>query len=135
MVTDAQGNVYVGQINERQVTRFDVDGNVTMVYGGAGAGLGKFLEQPGGMVVDKEGRLWVNQGPRRGDQPGVYVFGVDGTLLGGFGELGSATFELLWPTGMTLLDGKVYVADVGDLEKPGAVASIKVFDLLPPLAP
>ena len=57
------------------------------------------------MAFDADGRLFVTQGPDRGDAPGVLVFGPDGTLLGGFGPEGSATASWSFPGGIAL-DGK-----------------------------
>ncbi len=79
LAIDSHGDFYVSQINPNQVIRMDPTGKVRMTYGAPRSGAGEFHEQPGGMSVDAAGRLYVTQGPNRGDSPGVQVFGPDGT--------------------------------------------------------
>ena len=109
---DANGPFYVSTANPSLVQRFDPDGKPTMTYGAPGSGPGEFHEQAGFMSIDAVGRLFVTQGPERGDQPGVLVFGPDGGYLTGWGPIGSSDGQLAFPTGV-LVDarGDVYVGD------------------------
>ncbi len=130
LAIDSAGNPYVSQLRPRQVTRFDPEGDVTMVFGSTGTGPGQYTEQPGFMAVDGEGRLFVGLGPSRGGQPAVYVFDADGQYLGGFGAEGTADF-IAWPTGILLLGDTIYVAAVG--EEGAEDIGVHRFTLLPPL--
>jgi outer membrane protein assembly factor BamB len=134
MGIDSAGNLYVGQITPGQVTRFDPDGNVTQVFGSHGGGIGQFGDQPGLMVVDDSDRLYVDQGPNRGDGPAVLVFDKDGAYLGGFGTAGPGGAHIAWPTGMLLLGDKIYVSDVGQMAG-GPDQGVRVLSLLPPFGP
>ncbi|MEP6639291.1 MAG: PQQ-binding-like beta-propeller repeat protein [Chloroflexota bacterium] len=136
LAIDSNGDFYVSQIDPTQVTRIDPTGKVTMTYGAPGSGTGEFHEQPTGMSVDAEGRLYVTQGPNRGDHPGVQVFRPDGTYLAGWGPIGTGNSDLTFPWGV-LLDGNGHavVADASALEDPGTISGLKQFQLLPPLAP
>jgi hypothetical protein len=69
------------------------------------------------MAVDASGRLFVSQGPNRGDRPGVLVFSADGSLVGGFGPFGSGDGRLIFPGGLALDGhGGVFAED----SEPGA---------------
>ena len=83
-----------------------------------------------GMSVDAKGRLYVTQGPNRGDHPGVQVFGPDGTYLAGWGPIGTGDSDLVFPWGV-LPDGNGHVV-VADF---GSISGLKQFQLLPPLGP
>jgi len=130
---DADGNIYVSQLDPNQVAKFSPSGDLLTVFGTTGPGA--FNEQPGPVFVDATGRVFITQGPERGSAPGVLVYAPDGTYLGGFGPVGSSDESLAFPTGIVVRDGMAYVEDFGD-EIPGkATGSLKAFRLLPPLAP
>ena len=136
LAIDSKGDFYVSQIDPNQVTRMDSTGKVTMRYGAPGSGPGEFHEQAGGMSVDAVGRLYVAQGPNRGDHPGVLVFGPDGTYLTGWGPIGTGDSDLAFPTGVLLNgNGHVVVADASGLMDPSSISGLKQFQLLPPLRP
>ena len=100
LAIDANGNLYVSLVSPSQILVFDPTGTPLRVVGA-----GAFSEQAGKMAIDAGGRIFVTQGPQRGDAPGVLVFDVDGTLLGGFGPLGAGDGEMVFPGGIAL-DGK-----------------------------
>jgi sugar lactone lactonase YvrE len=133
MAIDAAGNLYVSQLDPFQVTRFDGSGQVTGVFGSPGTGAGQFAEQPGTMAVDANGDVFINQGPDRQGQPAIDVFDADGTYRTGFGSAEAGDLHVAWPAGMLLVDGDLFVSDVGN--PPGTDAAIRKFKLLPPLAP
>jgi outer membrane protein assembly factor BamB len=113
---DRHGNAYVSMYQPNQIVRLDALGEITLVYASD-----RLVEAPGYPSVDAEGRLFVSQGPRRGGQPGVLVFGRDGTYLGGWAYEGDGEGELGFPTGVLVDEaGDVYVGDAaGSPEFPG----------------
>jgi outer membrane protein assembly factor BamB len=131
---DAAGNMYVSQIEPNQVAEFDPSGVLVRTFGADGPF--SFSEQPGFLAVDEVGRVFVGQGPSRGDAPGVVVFAPDGRLLGGLGVRGDGNGDVAWPTGI-VLDGKgsLFLADAGVGPDSGANGWIQKFRLLPPFGP
>ena len=128
LALDAAGDFYVSLADPNQVQRFDQNGRPTMTYGAPGSGPGVFHEQPQMMSVDAAGRLFVTQGPQRGDRPGVLVFGADGRYLTGWASPGSADGDMAWPSGI-LVDSKgdVYVSDRGTMPDAGQPSRIEKF--------
>lgn len=132
LALDAGGNLYVSLAEVGQVLKLDPNGTVLVTYGATGAG--QFVEQADKIAIDAAGRVFVTQGPTRGDKPGVLVFSADGQYLGGFGPLGSNDGQLYFPTGI-LLDGagNAYVEDDGINSGPRPViSSLQMFRLGPP---
>ena len=107
LAVDATGNLYVSIAEPLKIAVFDSTGTLLRFVRD-----GDFAEQPTHMAIDPDGRLFVTQGPERGEAPGVLAFGPDGTLLGGFGPSGNADGQLVFPAGIAL-DGKggLYVED------------------------
>jgi outer membrane protein assembly factor BamB len=130
LAIDSKGNVYVSQIEPNQVAMFDPDGKLVRTFGDTGPG--QFNEQAGFMAIDGAGRLYVGQGPERGDRYGYEVFGPDGAYLGGWGLRGTGDGEIAFPTGI-LLDEKGGLL-VGDAGSNGSSPRIDKFKLSPPLA-
>ena len=80
--------------------------------GSIDVGDGAFAEQPTHMAIDADGRIFVTQGPDRGDGAGVLAFAPDGTLIGGFGPEGPGDGQLNFPAGIALDGaGGIYVED------------------------
>ncbi len=133
LAMDGGGNFYVSSVDPTEVLRLDPTGKVTATYGASGSGQGEFHEQPTGMAIDDAGRLYVTQGPERGDHPGVLVFDPSGQYLAGWGAAGTGDGDLGFPWGVALdTVGSVYVADYGPAEL-GLKNRIEKFGLLPPL--
>lgn len=105
-----------------QVFELDRDGTLIATYGAPNSGAGAITDQPFVTAFDGGGRLYVTQGPSRGDRPGVLVFDPDGTYLGGFGPLGAGDAELGFPWGIVVAEDGIYVSDAGGLEEVGTAA-------------
>ena len=88
------GHFYVSMVQPNKVLEIDRDGALVATYGGPDSGEGAFTEQPNVMTFDSAGRLYVTQGPQRGNHPGVMVYGTDGSFIGGFGDIGGADTSL-----------------------------------------
>jgi hypothetical protein len=127
LAIDGQGNLYVSTVaSPSNVLVFDGKGTLLRTVGE-----GQFAEQAGNMAIDAEGRLFVTQGPERGDALGILAFGSDGTTIGGFGPKGTRDGQLVFPGGMALDgSGGLYVED----SLPESARLMKL-QLLPPFAP
>jgi outer membrane protein assembly factor BamB len=109
------GHFYLSVVRPNVVAEIDRDGKLVRTFGAAGRP-GALSEQPNGVAFDATGRLYVGQGPTRGDAPGVLVFTPDGTYLGGFGALGVADGELGFPWGLVVDESGIYISDAGAVE-------------------
>lgn len=58
IVVDAQGDVYVSDTGNKRVIKYDAQGEVLAVIGGAGSEAGQFQE-PVGLALDADGNLYV----------------------------------------------------------------------------
>lgn len=122
------GHLYVSAIGPNQVLELDRDGTLIATYGGPESGDGAFGEQPMAMGFDADGRLYVSQGPTRGDRFGVVVFDLDGTYLGGFGPVGAGDSDLGFPFGLVVTDDGIYASDAGGLPDFGFTSLIRKFE-------
>src|SRR4029079_2917732 len=92
LAIDGHGRIYVSLAAPSEVLVFDETGTLLRTIGE-----GVFVEQATNMAFDADGRLYVTQGPQRGNDPGVLVLDRDGALLGGFGRQGSGDGEVVFP--------------------------------------
>jgi outer membrane protein assembly factor BamB len=123
------GDFYVSVAFPNEVAELDHDGNLVRIYGGAAAGTGQLRDQPGAVAFDREGRVFVTQGPVRGDAPAVLAFSPDGSYAGGFGEVGSAEDDITFPSGLLIEDDGIVVADAGS--EFGFASRLRKFALNP----
>jgi hypothetical protein len=132
---DADGNVYVGQLEPNQVAVFDRAGKLLRTMGDKDDF--QFSEQPGSIALDRMGRVFVTQGPSRGLAPGVVVFDKEGRYVTGFGPPDESELGLHFPTGMLFdASGSLILQDAGPIETgDNADGRILKLKLLPPLAP
>jgi len=119
------GHFYLSVTVPNEVVEIERDGKYVTKYGSAGPGA--FTEQPGAMGWDAKGRLYVTQGPLRGDHPGVQVFAADGTYLGGFGPYGGGEAQLGFTTGIVVVADGIYVDDAGGLPGYGLSSKVRKF--------
>ena len=121
------GHDYVSVAFPNEVAELDGEGNLVRLYGAPGTP-GAFTEQPNVMQFDAQGRMYVTQGPLRGDRPGVQVFDPDGSYLGGFGPLGAGDADLGFPWGLVVTDDGIYTADAGAVPDVGLSSLIRKFE-------
>jgi outer membrane protein assembly factor BamB len=115
---DADGDFFV--ILTTHVIQLDSEGTSLGSFGAAGSGAGAITDQAMAAGSDAAGRVYVTQGPGRGDQPGILVFDPDGTYLGGWGDVGAGDDDVTFPFGMVVdPDGDVIVTDAGGLPDIG----------------
>jgi outer membrane protein assembly factor BamB len=123
----ADGHFFVSVVRPNVVTELDQDGTLVRVFGRPGEP-GAFSEQPNRVAFDSANRVYVTQGPQRGDAPGVQVFDDDGTYLGGFGALGVGDADLGFPWGLVVNDDGIYVADASGVGDIGMRSAIRKFE-------
>ena len=134
VVTDADGNIYVGDGHNGQQTdatadtvarivKYDRNGNMIKYWGGWGSAAGK-LKTPHALDIDSRNRLIVGD---RGNNR-IQIFDLSGNYMGEF-----KTFSR--PSGIYVTDDDmIYVADseseFDDVRNPGWHAGIRVGSLL-----
>jgi hypothetical protein len=116
-VNQTTGDVYVVDIGNARVQRFDADGDFLSQFGSAGSGDGQFGVDPGGTQLDQIAGIAV------APDGSVYVadpinsrvqrFEPDGDYVSQFGSFGSGNGQFSRPTGVAVdpADGDVLVAD------------------------
>ncbi len=122
---DAQGGLYIGDLENQRVRKVDTGGTMTTVAGDGTAGFGgdggpatsAQLHDPYGVVVDPQGTLYIADSDNhriRKVTPGGTITTVAGTGAWDFsGDGGPATAAALnYPTGVALdSQGSLYIAD------------------------
>jgi outer membrane protein assembly factor BamB len=116
---------FVSVVKPNVVAELDRDGTLVRLYGAAGEP-GAFSEQPNRVAFDSANRVYVTQGPNRGDAPGLLVFEADGTYLGGVGPVGTGDTDLGFPWGLVVTNDGIYTADAGGAE--GGRNAIRKFE-------
>ncbi|MBD3299966.1 MAG: 6-bladed beta-propeller [Candidatus Moranbacteria bacterium] len=111
---DSLGNYYIADINnsnyDRQIEKFDSDGNFLTKWGSYGNGDGQFT-QIKDLVVDLDGNVYVVGSSTYT----VQKFDSDGNLLTKWGEVGSGDGQLSSPEAIDIDSmGYIYVADHGN---------------------
>jgi tripartite motif-containing protein 71 len=107
VTVDAKGNIWVTDLANHRIEKFNEKGEYQSEFGSAGSGAGQFVE-PLLTAVDPAGHLWVLD--RGGDR--VEEFGETGTFIRAFGTLGTGSGNLSYPSGIAVdSKGHVWVAD------------------------
>ncbi len=104
------GSVYVTDLGNMRVQKFDADGVYLASWGGQGSGAGQF-KSPAGIAVGANHTVYVvdSQLDR------VQAFGPDGTFVVQWGGRGSGPGQFLLPNGIAADPaGALYVADTGN---------------------
>lgn len=134
VVTDADGNIYVGDGHSGQsegatvdtvarIVKYDRNGNMIKYWGGWGSDAGQF-KTPHALDIDSRNRLIVGD---RGNNR-LQIFALDGNYIGEFRSFSR-------PSGIYITDDDtIYVADseseFDDTRNPGWHAGIRVGSLL-----
>src|SRR5437868_14177705 len=110
VAADALGNVYVADLQNQPIQKFDRLGNFVLQWGSNGSGDGQF-SFPSGVAVDAAGNVFVTeQGNHR-----VQKFSSSGAFIAKWGSLGSGIGQFSSPYGVAVdAAGNVYVADQGN---------------------
>ncbi|TSA18495.1 MAG: HYR domain-containing protein, partial [Nitrosopumilales archaeon] len=106
---DSAGNVYVTDLGNRRVEKFDFNGNFLDTWGIKGDGNGQF-QAPSGIAVHGNSVYVVDNAQNK-----VQEFDTTGKLITQWGSKGNGNGQFLLPQGIaTDPSGDVYVADTGN---------------------
>ncbi|MGI0026931.1 MAG: HYR domain-containing protein, partial [Nitrosopumilaceae archaeon] len=106
---DSAGNVYVTDLGNRRVEKFDFNGNFLDTWGTKGDGNGQF-QAPAGIAVHGNSVYVVDN-----EKNTVQEFDTTGKFITQWGSKGSINGQFLLPQGIaTDPSGDVYVADTGN---------------------
>lgn len=101
------GRVVVCDTHYHRIVWFDAEGNWLKNIGQKGEGHGEFF-YPVGMCKDPDENLYICE---YGGNDRVQKFTREGEWLASFGGFGTGPGEFQRPSGLTWLDGKIYVTD------------------------
>ena len=110
---DASQDLYVAEINNNRVQKFDKDGGAIGILGGPGSGNGLFnhphdFSFPSDVAVDSGGNVFVADAANNR----IIKFGGSGTFIRSWGGLGTSDGQFKFPLGVaTDSSGNVFVAD------------------------
>ena len=106
---DSSGNVYVTDLGNRRIEKFDNNGNFLFTFGTKGTGDGQF-NAPVGIAVTS-GSIYVVDNARND----IQKFDSTGKFVTKWGGQGSNTGQFLLPQGVAVdPSGDVYVVDTGN---------------------
>ncbi|MDE3076396.1 MAG: NHL repeat-containing protein, partial [Chloroflexota bacterium] len=109
------GSLYVADMDNNRIEKFDVNGKFLLKWGSTGKGVGEFAS-PSGVALDQHGNLWVTDLWNHR----VQEFDRDGKFLLEFGVFAAATGKaspggFFGPRGVAISpQGDVYVTDTGN---------------------
>jgi len=102
------GRIVVADTHYHRVVFFDHEGHVTGMFGQLGTEPGEFI-YPVSVIQDDAENLYVCEYGNYNDR--VQKFRLDGTFVAQIGGYGTGNGQFQRPSGMALLDGRLYVTD------------------------
>jgi len=109
LAIDEIGNVYVTDLGNKRVQKFNNDGTFLASWGSSGSGSGQF-QHPAG-IVEFNGTVFVvdNQSHR------IQSFDLEGNFITKWGDEGFSQGQFLLPNGIAVgVNGTIYVVDTGN---------------------
>ena len=107
VVVDTSGNVYVTEIENNRIQKFNSSGTFLAKWGTQGSGDGQF-QHPEGVTIDPSGNVYVADTHNHR----IQKFSSTGSFLAKWGSNGSADGQFYYPTGVAFdSSGNVYVCD------------------------
>ena len=104
--TDGQGRRYVADENNARIQVLDRDWKFVATWGRKGGGAGQF-NRPAGVVIDRQGRLYVTD-----HSPRIQIFDTAGRFLGQWSIPGNGDPAFKDAAGLAIdAGGDIYVAD------------------------
>ncbi|TLX82176.1 MAG: HYR domain-containing protein, partial [Thaumarchaeota archaeon] len=109
ITVDSSGNVYVTDLGNRRIEKFDNNGNFLFTWGTKGSGNGQF-ETPMGIATGDNAIYVIDNGLNK-----VQKFDMTGKFVTQWGSQGDNNGQFLLPQGITVdPSGDVYVVDTGN---------------------
>ncbi|KAG2479559.1 MAG: putative Peptidylamidoglycolate lyase, partial [Nitrosopumilales archaeon] len=109
LASDDFGNIYVTDLGNMRVQKFDNDGTFLNAWGSSGSGSGQF-RSPMGIEVFEGSVFVVDSQLNR-----IQKFDLDGNFVTKWGEQGSGAGQFLLPNGIAVgNNGTIYVVDTGN---------------------
>jgi len=106
VAVDAQGNIFVADLQNSRIEKFDNTGKFLLTWGKVGHGNGDFW-LPWGVAVDAAGNVFVAD--TNNDR--IQVFTNDGAFITAWGTQGAGNGQFQLPTALALdSSGNVFVA-------------------------
>ncbi len=106
---DGEGNLYVSDLGNKRIQKFDSEGTYLDQWGRSGKGNSEFHE-PAGIAVHKGLVFVVDRDLHR-----MQVFDLDGRYVSQWGERGGGDGQFSYPTDVAIgPNGTVHVADFGN---------------------
>jgi DNA-binding beta-propeller fold protein YncE len=110
VAADSMGNVYVTDLKNNRVQKFDSRGRFLGKWGSQGSGDGQFV-YPFGIAVDSSGNVYVSDS----ENNRIQKFSSDGAYITKWGSRGSGDGQFIGPGGMAVdSSGNIYVVDSGN---------------------
>ncbi len=110
VVADGSGNVFVTDVSNNRVQKFNSSGVYQSQFGSAGSGNGQF-NQPGAIAIDGSGNIYVSD--RNNSR--VQKFNSSGVYQSQFGSAGTGNGQFTSPCGIAFDgSGNIYVVDFGN---------------------
>lgn len=110
VAVDASGGVWVADVLNHRIQKFDAVGTFEMAIGSFGTGNGQFNSPRGLAIDDAAGEIYVVDSLN--DR--IQVFDRDGAYLRGWGSTGSGDGQFDFPRCVALGAGEVYVTDMNN---------------------
>jgi len=109
LAIDSNGNVYVTDLGNKRVQKFDSDGTFLNAWGSSGTGAGQF-NSPIGIAIGENHVFVVDNQLNK-----IQKFDTDGNFVTQWGKRGDGPGEFLLPNGITVNNnGNVLVVDTGN---------------------
>lgn len=107
MVVDNSGNLYVADLGNRRIQKFDSSGKYLLAWGGNGNGDGQFAD-PTALAIDSQGNIYVTDRVLHR----IQKFTGSGTFISKWGAYGSGNGQLSHPWGIAIdSSDNVYVTE------------------------
>jgi hypothetical protein len=103
-------HIFVSDLDNENIQRFDLDGNFQTKFGTSGSGDGQFANLEGVFVLGDQSRLYVADKSNNRFQ----VFDLDGTFKFKFGTAGSGNQQFDTMTDIYFKNDKLYCVDTGN---------------------
>jgi sugar lactone lactonase YvrE len=111
LAVDSVGNVYVADMSNHRIQKFDGEGTFLIKWGSYGRGSSNGFYYPQGVAIDSAGNVYVTDTSNHR----IQKFNGEGTFLIKWGSYGSGNGQFNFPYGVAVDSvGNVYVADASN---------------------